>query len=287
PISEPHLPPAHPAYPFLYGGGKDTYKKQQERLPEESEVQLAKAFLMGVSEKSGTSVYDHLTQVIVRILENRIEGGVDIFESISADVKRSKFQAEQVTAPGGFRKEPPYNPQTEISSAQIKLFERLSPEDQADRSSGEAGEVPDVMDLSNLWEWAGVSLSPPETFTTFLSMQNLSSTKPLKSLRLWGKILGLQSNYIIVEGELRDGAVDEDEEEANREDGGDDGEKKESEDGGEGKEGGEKEASGEEGESEVKREQKKRLPKEVRSGVNKYVYYVCGYGEFSKVFALG
>ena len=85
-----------------------------------------------------------------------------------------------------------------------------------------------------------------------------------------------------MEGELRDGAVDEDEDEANREDG----------DGAEGAEGAEARKEGEEGDAgekqelgeeeggEGKREEKKkRLPKEVRNGVNKYVYYVCSYGE--------
>ncbi|KAJ3037548.1 Radial spoke head protein 4 A [Rhizophlyctis rosea] len=282
PVAET-LPPTHPAYPFLYAPANlqdGTYKKPQHMLPEESEVALAKAFLMTGSEKSGLSVYDHLTNVVVRLLETRVNNAVDVFESISSEVKRSKFAVEQHNAPGAFRAEPDYTPMTEISTNQIKLFERLSPEEQADRAMGDspAGEVPDVMDLANLWEWAGVSLSPPETFTSFLSMQNLAATKPLKSLRLWGKIFGSKGNYIIVEGEIRESAADDDEAAANADE---EGEAGAGEGEGEPKEGDEAEKKeGEEaegGEDKGAKKKVQKLPKEVRAGVNKYVYYVCSY----------
>lgn len=79
--------------------------------------------------------------------------------------------------------------------------------------NGEAaygGELPDMMELANIWEWAGVSLGKEDTFTLFLSLRKLAEQKALKSLRFWGKINGIQNNYYIAEGELSEGAADED-----------------------------------------------------------------------------
>ena len=38
--------------------------------------------------------YDHLAKVITRILDERPDNSVDLFEDVSADVKKTKFTAE-------------------------------------------------------------------------------------------------------------------------------------------------------------------------------------------------
>jgi radial spoke head protein 4A len=114
-----------------------------------------------------------------------------------------------------------------------------------------------MLDLANLWEWAGVSFGKEETFLLFLSIKKLVETKQLKSVRLWGKIYGCDQNYIIAEGELKDGAQDEDDAIANP-------------------------PQPEKSEKKEEKNTKVNLPKpkvfaplskETRSGVNKYVYY--------------
>lgn len=123
------------------------------------------------------------------------------------------------------------------------------------------------------------SFGQEETFLLFLSLKKLAQEKSLKSVRLWGKILGLERNYIIVEGDLKDGAVDEDDELAN---------------GGPPTE----EPAAEEPAAPVPVDENENgeplpppiplpkakvkitppLPREHRSGVNKYVYYVTSHG---------
>ncbi|KND01845.1 uncharacterized protein SPPG_03635 [Spizellomyces punctatus DAOM BR117] len=250
---------APPQHPFL--DRKDFYIPPASRLPEGSELALAKAFLMTQSEKSNLNLYDHLTEVIVRILETRPGNVVDAFETLSADIKRSHFVVDRPNAPGAFQKASEVAPANEIGAAQVKLFEKSGLEEPGDPEA--FGEIPDIMDLSNLWEWAGVSLGKEETFMLFLSLKSLVTSKPLQSVRLWGKILGAKANYLIIEGELKEGAVDEDAPQVEEEV----------------QENAEEKKEAEEDEDVPKRKEKPviPLPREERVGVNKYVYYVCNY----------
>ncbi|KAJ3130635.1 Radial spoke head protein 4 A, partial [Physocladia obscura] len=185
---------------------KDVYIKPESELPEDVELQLARSFLLQNSEKSDMNLYDHLTLTVMRVLETRPRNPVDIFESISGEIKRSKFRTVDPTS-SIFK--PAYDsaPEIKISKEQMALYEQPSQEDPPEEG---LGEIPDIMDLSNLWEWAGVSFGREETFMLFLSLRKLVAEKPLKSVRLWGKIYGLSANYIITEGELKDGVDDED-----------------------------------------------------------------------------
>jgi radial spoke head protein 4A len=242
---------------------------------------------------------------------------LDFFESISSEVKRSKFPVELPNAPNALKKSAHADPipaqDLPKFKAQLKLFEKLTNEDGTDATPPEVGEIPDILDLAHLWEWAGVSFGKEETFKVFLSLKRLVELKPLKSVRLWGKILGLQGSYIIAEGELREGAVDEDDEIANSPnsvaggdgangaaaaaeggasaegaDGNADGGAAGADESGEGAaadaEGGENAAvpaKKEEDDLAITKPKTGKyigpLSKEARSGVNKYVYYVCNY----------
>ncbi|KAJ3286941.1 Radial spoke head protein 4 A [Rhizoclosmatium sp. JEL0117] len=185
---------------------KDVYHKPAEDLPEDVEFQLARAYLLQNSEKSEMNIYDHLTLTVMRVLETRPKNPIDIFESISSEIKRSKFRSVDPLS-AVFKPAFDSVPGVKVAKAQLKLYEQPPQEEAPDEG---LGEIPDIMDLSNLWEWAGVSFGREETFMLFLSLRKLVAEKPLKSVRLWGKIHGLNASYIITEGELKDGAEDED-----------------------------------------------------------------------------
>ncbi|KAI8806047.1 radial spokehead-like protein-domain-containing protein [Cladochytrium replicatum] len=269
-----------PAYEFLYG--KDVYFPQQGMIPEDAEVALAKSFLMTNSEKSDINLYDHLTSVVMQVLEQRPKNVVDVFEQFSADVKKRHFKPQQMDSPAAFRPAQEQNQGAQVAKTHMTLFERPADEAAAVEQAlqSDVGEIPDIMDYSKLWEWAGITFGKDETFLLFLSIKKLVQDKPLKSVRLWGKILGLNANYVVVEAELKDNVIDEEDEKVNGKD----------EDGAGGEVTNEPEAVPEgAGEEEVAKDgaaeadtlpkpKVKQMPvfhKEARSGVNKYVYYVC------------
>ncbi|RKO92975.1 radial spokehead-like protein, partial [Blyttiomyces helicus] len=126
-----------------------------------------------------------------------------------------------------------------------------------------------------------VSFGKEEIFTIFLSLKKLAEDKPLKSVRLWGKIFGTVANYIVVEGELREGAIDEDEAAANFVPGSDPVEEEPpapaAVEGEEPVKVKDPEAD-EPGQPKPKVKVVPPLPKESGVGANKYAYYVCNFG---------
>eukprot|EP00069_Balaena_mysticetus_P010655 bmy_06842T0 len=186
-------------------------------------IQNAKAYLLKSSSKSGLNLYDHLSEMLTKVLDKRPENAVDIIENVSQDVKMEHFSKKLDTLQNENEMLPTY----EIAEKQKALFlqENLEGADQ---------EMEDEIQLTD--------------------------THPIQKCRFWGKILGLEMNYIVAEVEFREG---EDEEEV------------EEEDVPEERDNGDSEAD----EDELPRSFYKApqaIPKEEsRTGANKYVYFVC------------
>ncbi|XP_008322109.1 radial spoke head protein 6 homolog A-like [Cynoglossus semilaevis] len=75
----------------------------------------------------------------------------------------------------------------------------------------EENPLPNVNEISFFLEQAGVGLGREETQRTFLALKQLVDSQELLRCRLWGKILGIESNYYIAEVEGKE--LDEEEEE--------------------------------------------------------------------------
>ncbi|XP_049755603.1 radial spoke head protein 4 homolog A isoform X1 [Elephas maximus indicus] len=223
-------------------------------------VQNAKAYLLKTSSKSGLNLYDHLSNLLTKILDERPENAVEIIENISQDVKMARFSKKLDTLQNKNEMLPTY----EIAEKQKALFLQGNLEGADQDLEDEIAENPlsNVMESAFYFEQAGVGLGTDETYRIFLALKQLTDTHPIHRCRFWGKILGLEINYIVAEVEFREG---EDEEEV------------EEEDVAEEKDNGESEADEEDNElpkSFYKVPQ--AVPKEEnRTGANKYVYFVC------------
>ncbi|KAM9667344.1 radial spoke head protein 4 homolog A isoform 1-T1 [Trichechus inunguis] len=277
--------------PHLHGPGHVSYKKSKQKElrfdifweedsssnydldqaePEVSDaapsmleiaVQNAKAYLLKTSSKSGLNLYDHLSNMLTKILDERPENAVEIIENISQDVKMAHFCKKLDTLQNENEMLPTY----EIAEKQKALFLQGNLEGADQDLEDEIAEnpLPNVMESAFYFEQAGVGLGTDETYRIFLALKQLTDTHPIHRCRFWGKILGLEMNYIVAEVEFREG---EDEEEV------------EEEDVAEEKDNGESEADEEE-EHELPKSFYKvpqAVPKEEsRTGANKYVYFVC------------
>ncbi|KAJ8331197.1 hypothetical protein O5D80_000761 [Batrachochytrium dendrobatidis] len=184
-------------------------------VSEDTDFLLAKSFMNTVPNGKTFSLYDHLATIVNHVLQTRSPVALDNFETLSADLKRNRFRTELPGAPTSLRETIFPSGKTELAKKRAGLFYRQTPEEAAEKASTDIGEIPDIMDLANLWEWAGVSFGKEETFVLFLSIKKLVEEKPLKSVRLWGKVFGTHGNYIIVEAEIKEGSADEDDAIAN------------------------------------------------------------------------
>ncbi|XP_049510174.1 radial spoke head protein 4 homolog A isoform X2 [Panthera uncia] len=188
-------------------------------------IQSAKAYLQKTSSKSGLNLYDHLSDMLAKVLDERPENAVDIIESISQDVKMRHFRKKLDTLQNENEMLPTY----EITEKQRALF------------------------LQGNLEGADQELED----------EILTDTHPIQRCRFWGKILGLEMNYIVAEVEFREGEDEEDVEEEDVTEERDDADSEADED----------------DEDQLPRtfyKTPQAIPKEEnRTGANKYVYFVC------------
>ncbi|NXU14583.1 RSH4A protein, partial [Pardalotus punctatus] len=223
-------------------------------------IQNAKAFLLKTSTRSGLNLYDHLANILTKILDEQPENAADIIENISKDVKWAQFRKKMDT----LRDEHLILPIFEAAEKYKALFVEENAEEHDDEEE-EIGQpsLPNVMETAFYFEQAGIGLNKDESYYIFLSLKNLINVQPIQTCRFWGKILGIEMNYIIAEVEFREGEGQEEEET------GEEGEK----------ETGEAEEDQKEKEHEPPKSTYKpppEVPKEENgTGANKYVYFVC------------
>ncbi|NWV20181.1 RSH4A protein, partial [Origma solitaria] len=226
-------------------------------------IQNAKAYLVKTSTKSDLNLHDHLVSILTKILDEQPANTVDIVESISKDVKSPKKgdtpQDEALILPT-----------FEAAENRKALFIKEDAKEELEEAEEEIVQpsLQNVMETAFYFEQAGIGLNKDESYCIFLSLKILVNVEPIQTCRFWGKILGVEMNYIIAEVELREGQ----------------GEDETGDEGKEAVEEGEKEkGEGEDEEKEKKDEPPKstykpppEIPKEENgTGANKYVYFVC------------
>lgn len=172
----------------------------------EDHIMAAKSFLLRSSGKSGITMYDHLVDILTKVLDEKPEKVVDILQDYSRNEKKYKFYPEKDT----IQEKQEISSEVILAHEQKDLFNRKDIEVPDTVGDIEAEEeerliLPDIMENAFYFEQAGVGLGREEQFRTFLALKQLTDTYQLKSCRFWGKILGIQSNYIIAEVEFRPG----------------------------------------------------------------------------------
>ncbi|CAM4663304.1 unnamed protein product [Lepidochelys kempii] len=259
--------PHEPGY-GLYQPGYSPYEDEiPDPEPRALAIQNAKAYLMKSSTKSGLNLYDHLAHMLTKILDERPINAVDIIENISKDVKWAQFQKKMDT----LRDEHEMLPTYELAEKYKALFLKGTGEggDQEPEEEITDSPLPNVMETAFYFEQAGVGLSMEENYHIFLALKQLVSMQPIQTCRFWGKILGLEMNYIVAEVEYREGEEEEEiEEEEVIEEGGKEGSEDKDEEEDEEKE-----------EDEPPKSTYKPPPvvpkEENRTGTNKFIYFVC------------
>ncbi|XP_007102821.2 radial spoke head protein 6 homolog A isoform X2 [Physeter macrocephalus] len=243
-----------------------------EPEPRELAVQSAKAYLLQTSVNCDLSLYEHLVNLLTKILNQRPEDPLFLLESLNRTTQWEWFHPKLDT----LRDDPEMQTTYEMAERQKALFGRSGGGEGEQEMEEEAAEtaVPNIMEKAFYLEQAGVGLSSDESFRIFMALKQLVEQQPIHTCRFWGKILGLSHSYLVAEVEFREGEEEVEEEEV-----------EEMMEGGEVMEapGEEEGEEGEEGEEKVTDVIPKPtwkpppiVPKEEsRNGANKYLYFVC------------
>lgn len=168
-------------------------------------VEDAIAYLQKTSSRvsGGTSLYDHLADVIGKLLVERPENAVDSFEAFSYDVKENQKLKKPAT--------PRLNAEQEgidlqLIKTRLAMFKKLQEERTTGDETATDEALPDpTLEEAEAWEAAGISaMSKAELLEIVMSIKDLAEKEKLDRPKLWGKILGREGDYIICESILRE-----------------------------------------------------------------------------------
>nr|XP_020457714.1 radial spoke head protein 6 homolog A-like [Monopterus albus] len=169
-------------------------------------LQLAasfKTFMLKSSTKSNLNLYDHLTRLLIKVMDEQPQNVADVIEDMSRDVKRGLFEDTQ----SSLRDLPQTTAAELLAEQQRLLFSR--PEDAEQENELMETPLPNVSEIGFYLEQAGVGLGREEMQRVFLALKQLVESQALVRCRLWGKILGIESSYIVAEADYREGEEDE------------------------------------------------------------------------------
>jgi hypothetical protein len=138
----------------------------------------------------------HLNEVLKEILAYNKTDGYEKFEEVSMYIKRkmTKLSFQYYL--------PRHQPQKsiELTPLEEKVFKELNKK-KPKQIETVNNYIEDVLSLSRVLEWAGISFNKNEWFKIRLAMKKLLLNAV--SLRFWGKIYGIDSDYYIIQGSLK------------------------------------------------------------------------------------
>mmetsp|Transcript_42926 Transcript_42926/g.69646 ORF Transcript_42926/g.69646 Transcript_42926/m.69646 type:complete len:489 (-) Transcript_42926:388-1854(-) len=187
------------------------------------QIGIAKAFLQK-SVDGKTNLYDHLSEVLLKVLQEQPSNALEKFETLSIAAKQAKYHPADVPEP----LQAPVLSSEDVQRAKdnLKLFKVAGPdrhpselEEDAPQESDPAEinecNVPNFIEEASLFEAVGFGFGREEIFRLALSIKRQLADDinlKLKSVRLFGKFLGISNDYIVVESELKEPEVGEDSE---------------------------------------------------------------------------
>lgn len=155
-------------------------------------------------DSNGVNLYDHLTEVMLKVLLEKPADAYEAFEHISAGVKVASVKSSDPAAAAALLKaQHAHQAAWASSSAALLRAPDEKPEDCAT--------YPDVVEESNLLEWAGVSFGRETVYLLHLSLKKLAESLPSAygQVRFWGQVNHARGRYYVAEARTyEDGEFD-------------------------------------------------------------------------------
>ena len=174
------------------------------------EIANAKAELCK-SQDGQPSVYELLTKSIRKILDEKPADAAKKLTNVIGQVAMETIKPVPNFARHQEVKED--SPDYKIADKQRSLFEQTAGMDNFEEEEEVLGTaVPDIPQLSNNFEQCCIGLGRTEWTKVYFAIMKLCNDQPITSCRFFGKILGLEKNYYVVEASLSDYDVEHEEE---------------------------------------------------------------------------
>lgn len=153
-----------------------------------TEFETSKAYLMQADGPVSTSVYDHLSDLIGKLLSEKPSNAIDILENLSYELKSNRFNAIST-----LHEQPEASESVLLAKSQERLlkYETEVAEEEEDAEQL----VPNVPELARHFEDADIGLGREETFRIFLALKQLGDEQPLKNVTFWGECMMSFSSF--------------------------------------------------------------------------------------------
>eukprot|EP00937_MAST-01D_sp_MAST-1D-sp2_P000199 g199.t1 len=167
-----------------------------------SSFEEAKQFLKANPDANGNSLYDHLSETLLKVLTDKPANALDAFEDISAGVKRAAFAGGAVENAGGGAAAAAAARAAQMEWVEATTALTLGAGGDEDAGPPEDPEgLQDLPDEAALLEAAGAGFGREETARLHAALRKLGADAGATNVRLWGRISGTEGDYVIAEGE--------------------------------------------------------------------------------------
>ncbi|CAK1583968.1 unnamed protein product [Parnassius mnemosyne] len=175
-----------------------------------NDLVLAKNFLKQQSAATGDNLYDHLVDLVHKILKHKPPDVVDNFEQFSWEVKQEKLRPNFDLLNDVYLSPP----QLAIARKMDEMFKLVASKSQKLQEQGEEEQeldleeesdkprITDLIDHNYYFRQAGYGLPDSECYALYIALNMLAIKEPVATVRFFGKIFGTQANYYVAETDL-------------------------------------------------------------------------------------
>lgn len=177
------------------------------------DVNQAVALLQKSNEVSGGSVYDHLTELVGKIIAQRPADGVDLLQMSMLAKRSAAAGREEVQGPACTQ----VAPQASCSAAVTRLFGEIQVPINPETGEPEEAQPPNEYECENvladsaLLDACGAGLGRQEMYGAMLACKRIGEDPKLgvATVRFFGKVLGIYADYYVFETTLKEQADEE------------------------------------------------------------------------------
>ncbi|XP_072929487.1 radial spoke head protein 6 homolog A [Epargyreus clarus] len=171
---------------------------------------LAKNFLKQQSGATGDSLYDHLVDVVQKILTQKPPDVVDSFEHYSWQLKLEKFRPnfdllnDIYLTPPQLAAVQKVDEMFRLVASKSETLENLGEEEQELDLEEDSikPRIADLIEHNYYFHEAGYGLPHSECYAVYISLHMLAIKEPVATVRFFGKIFGTKANYYVAETDL-------------------------------------------------------------------------------------
>lgn len=168
---------------------EDVIEYTENRKPHISrDIVTAKSILQECSGDTGDCLYDHLSDIIRRVIDEKPSNVVDYFEQYSHQIKQEKFRMNENLLEDTYLEPEQLKKSQNLFNSLIKVpsspdFPGALSDSEISNGEKEFDCSTDFMHLQFYWNFAGIGFPQDETYLLAISMKKLEKKDFISELR--------------------------------------------------------------------------------------------------------